>query len=350
MKKKKKTGLKTATRVIDRLFGLVMAAVIIVMLFGLAVEWVLVKGPSPQLKESFVMTMLWTRRFHFIPRIFLSEEEIQAIQDTRFDVTAEGETDVSLIKIRAREQKEEDENTGPQPDDYGIIDEDGDGIVIVDVKKKGFVGKMIIVYDPSRVFVGKPEIWGGYGMFLEDMVNRYDALGGINAGGFWDDGGGGTGGYPEGLTISQGEYSTWGNPRTFVGFDNQGILHVGDFSAEYAQSLGMRDGVSFGPALLINGQGVYGSYMESGINPRSAIGQRADGAVLLLCIDGRQLHSIGCSFGDARDVMIDFGAVNACNLDGGSSTVMYFDGQYINSPSSASGTSRYLPDAFLIRR
>jgi exopolysaccharide biosynthesis protein len=90
--------------------------------------------------------------------------------------------------------------------------------------------------------------------------------------------------------------------------------------------------------------------MESGINPRTAIGQRADGAVLMLCIDGRQLRSIGASFGDIRDVMLDFGAVNACSLDGGSSTVMYYNGEYLTWPSSASGTSRYLPNAFLIRK
>ena len=90
--------------------------------------------------------------------------------------------------------------------------------------------------------------------------------------------------------------------------------------------------------------------MESGINPSTAIGQREDGAVLMLCIDGRQLRSIGASFADIRDVMLDFGAVNACSLDGGSSTVMYYNGEYLNWPSSASGTSRYLPNAFLIRR
>ena len=72
-------------------------------------------------------------------------------------------------------------------------------------------------------------------------------------------------------------------------------------------------------------------------------------AILLLAIDGRQVHSIGASFGDARDVMLDFGAVNACNMDGGSSTVMYYTGQYSNSPSSASGTSRALPDAWLFK-
>ena len=187
-------------------------------------------------------------------------------------------------------------------------------------------------------------------MTLEDLAKRYDALGGVNGGGFFDPEGGGTGGYPDGLTIADGEIFNEGiSSRTFCGLDNNNILHVGDYSSEGAIKEGMRDGVSFGPALIINGKGEYGNHMESGINPRTAVGQRADGAILMLAIDGRQVHSIGASFGDARDVMLDFGAINACNMDGGSSTVMYYNGEYINSPSSASGTSRALPDAFLFK-
>ena len=182
------------------------------------------------------------------------------------------------------------------------------------------------------------------------MVKRYGALGGVNGGGFYDPEGGGNGGYPDGLTVVDGEIFNEGRAsRTFCGLDSNNILHVGDYTSTDAVEEEIRDGVSFGPALVINGKGEYGSHMESGINPRTAVGQRADGAILLLAIDGRQVHRIGASFGDARDVMLDFGAVNACNMDGGSSTVMYYDGQYINSPSSASGTSRALPDAFLFR-
>ena len=347
--KKKKSGGKTAVRVIDRIFGLIIAAVIVLGVFGLALEWVILKGPSPELRDSFVMGMLWTRRFDFIPYIFLSQDEIQDIVNNRFNTNETGgATDTSLITIKAKE--ETDPEQGPQPDDYGLIDEDGDGIVFVDVKKKGFVGKMMVVYDPSRVFVGKPEVYGGYGLTLEALCERYDAIGGINGGAFVDEEGGGTGGWPDGLTISDGEPTMMGSERTFVGFDENDVLFVGDIDAESAKELNIRCGVSFGPALLINGEAVYSSSMESGINPRTAIGQRADGAVLMLVIDGRQMHSIGASFGDARDVMIDFGAVNACNLDGGSSTVMYYDGEYINSPSSASGTSRALPNGFLIKK
>ena len=347
-KKKRRSGSHPVVRFIDRVFGLVLAAVIVVGVFGLTLEWILCKGPSPALRDSFVMTMIWTRRFDFITHIFLSDEEVDSIYKSHFEATTSDRTDTSLINIKAQEE-EPDEELGPQPDEYGYIDEDGDGLIFVDVKKKGFVGKMIIVKDPSRVFVGKPEVYGGYGMALDALVERYGALGGINGGAFYDPEGGGTGGYPDGLTIVDGESFSIGGDRTFVGFDENNILFVGDIDAETAKELKMRDGVSFGPALIVNGIGNYGGYMESGINPRTAIGQRADGAVLMLVIDGRQMHSVGCSFGDVRDVMMDFGAVNACNLDGGSSTVMYYNGEYINSPSSASGTSRALPDAFLFR-
>ena len=240
--------------------------------------------------------------------------------------------------------------TGPLPGGELPPDEDGDGIIIVDVKKKGFNGTMIIVLDPSRVFAGGPGFYGGNGMLLEDLVRRYDALGGINGGGFIDEDGGGSGGFPEGLTIVDGQTYLWADSGASAAFDENNILHVGYFTKESAAAAGIRDCVSFGPALVVDGVGEYGSHMESGINPRTAIGQRADGAVLMLCVDGRQLHSIGASFGDIRDVMLDFCAVNACSLDGGSSTVMYYNGAYLNSPSSASGTSRYLPNAFLIRK
>ncbi len=240
--------------------------------------------------------------------------------------------------------------SGPLPGGQLPPDEDGDGIILVDVWKKGFKGTMMIVLDPSRVFVGYPGFYGGNGMLLDELAKRYDALGGINAGGFIDEDGGGSGGLPEGLTIVEGETYLWAASGASAAFDENNVLHVRYYTPEEAAADRIRDCASFGPALISDGVPEYGPYMESGINPRTAIGQRSDGAVLLLCIDGRQLHSIGASYGDIRDVMLDFGAVNACSMDGGSSTVMYFNGEYINSPSSASGTSRYLPNAFLVRK
>ena len=85
-----------------------------------------------------------------------------------------------------------------------------------------------------------------------------------------------------------------------------------------------------------------------GINPRTAIGQRADGAILLLVVDGRQATSLGASFSDLQDIMLQYGAVNASAMDGGTSTQMYYNGEVINKPYSPTGP-RTLPTAFLIK-
>ena len=59
-------------------------------------------------------------------------------------------------------------------------------------------------------------------------------------------------------------------------------------------------------------------------NPRTAVGQRKDGAVVFVCIDGRQAGSAGGTYKDVIDIMIEYGVVNACNMDGGSSSIMFY--------------------------
>ena len=93
----------------------------------------------------------------------------------------------------------------------------------------------------------------------------------------------------------------------------------------------------------------------SGVNPRTAIGQRADGAVIFVCIDGRQASSLGGTYADIIDVMVEFGAVNACNLDGGSSTVMLYrdpesgEVSMVNSYSLLQEEPRRMPTFFMVR-
>ena len=210
---------------------------------------------------------------------------------------------------------------------------------------------MITVLDPSRVFVGMPDSYGGMGLTLEELVKKYGADGGINAGGFKDDGGGGFGGIPEGITVINGEIYNGGDGSLngFAGFDKEGILHVGYFEYDDIIATGIVNGVSFGPVLISNGEPTPSEYLTSGVNPRTAIAQRADGAVIMLVIDGRQLHSIGAKYQDVIDILMDYGAVNACNMDGGSSTVMYYEGQYVNSCSAENGQPRPLPNAFMFK-
>ena len=137
---------------------------------------------------------------------------------------------------------------------------------------------------------------------------------------------------------------------TGITFDNK--LIVGNMTAAQAQEKNIRDCVSIsnsiGPFLVINGEAQDVSGLGGGINPRTAVGQTADGSVLLLAVDGRQANSLGASFSDLQHIMLQYGAVNASTMDGGTSTQMYYDGEVINTPYSPTGP-RSCPTAFLIK-
>lgn len=351
----KKPRKSRAMRIIDRIFGFLLTTGILFGVSGLAVEYVLVKGPSPALRETFINTMLETRRFGFIAHVYLSDDEVNEIVASRQSSLTDT-TDTSLIKLPGQssgDDPDDSDGTQTQPDGtdgYGLVDDDGDGIIIEQINKKGFQGYMMVVLDPSRVFVGKPEQFGGDGDYLSSMCERYGAVAGINGGAYYDANGTGLGGTPEGLTIVDGVCynDAGGYASSFVGFDANHILHTGYMTYADALEKGIVDGVSFSPVLIVNGQMEDPAVLNTGMNPRSAIGQRADGAVLMLVIDGRQAHSAGATQQDVAEVMLDYGAVNACSLDGGSSTCMWFNGEYLNSISGAAG-ARLLPDAFLVR-
>ena len=343
-RKRKKLRHKRAMRFWDRLAGFIIVTVLVVGCACLGLEYVILKGPSPALRSMFISTMYETRRFRFIPQIFLTEEELRAERAAKTTET-DLATNKELITVAAKEETKSDDHT----DAYGLTDDDGDGIIFLEVKGNGYKGYMTVILDPTRVFVGKPDEYGGVGLTLEQMVQKYDALGGINAGGFKDDGGGGLGGQPEGLTIVDGVAYSKDSTTTegFAGLDRNGILHVGFYSYEECVANDIVHAVSFGPILISNGEPV--EPPSSSVNPRTAIGQRADGAILMLVIDGRQVHSIGATYQDMMDIMLDYGAINAINMDGGSSTVMYLDGRYVNSCSAENGQPRPLPDAWLFK-
>ncbi len=132
----------------------------------------------------------------------------------------------------------------------------------------------------------------------------------------------------------------------FVGIDENHILHVGKLTPKDVTERNIQYGVSFGPVLISNGEA---ATLTSGVNPRTAIGQRADGAILMLVIDGRQVISLGATYQDLIDIFQEYGAVNACNLDGGSSSLMWYGGDYVNNCASVIGI-RPVPTTFLVMK
>ena len=135
-----------------------------------------------------------------------------------------------------------------------------------------------------------------------------------------------------------------------------------DLTQAQAEELNIRDGCGFGPVLIMNGEINQEAYSSSsGLNPRTVIGQRKDGAVIFLCVDGRQAGSLGATYADLIDIMLEYGAYNACNMDGGSSSVMLYrniDGQldcevgtvgFVNNQSPLQAEPRRMPNFWMVR-
>lgn len=327
-------------------FGALLAeTVVLLVALAYGVMYVVCKGPSPTARNLFVMTVRETSAVGWLANLYFSEEEIAQMGGSQ-EVDEFQETDTSLITIA---QPSKEENQGPQPDAWGLVDENGDGIILQQVKGEGYSGYMMVVLDPSRVIMGsKPEMFGVRGYTVAEMVQEFDAVAGINAGGFMDPQGNGNGSVPDTLVVYEGElYYRGSGVRTgFVGFDSNHIMHVATkITPQEIEEKDIQYGVCFGPVLISNGERC--SLNISGVNPRTAIGQRSDGAVLLLVIDGRQVISMGATHEDLIDIMLEYGAVNACNLDGGSSTLMWYDGDYVNNCASVIGI-RPVPTTFLV--
>ena len=212
-----------------------------------------------------------------------------------------------------------------------------------------YAGKVALCKQPENIIVGTCRGLYEYGSYVSEMVSDYNAILGINASGFDDYEGNGTGGLPYGFLKSEGKtlQPAVGDTWKIIGFDEDDHLQIGAFS----DTSNLRDAVEFHPALIINGENLVAG---SGLNdqqPRTAIGQAQDGTVIMLVIDGRQLHSFGISIERCGEIMERYGAYQASMLDGGSSSVMVYDGREITSPTTLSQNpeGRYLPDAFLVR-
>nr|WP_255570541.1 phosphodiester glycosidase family protein [Cohnella sp. CFH 77786] len=221
------------------------------------------------------------------------------------------------------------------------------------VSGEGFRGYLLTVRDPKKIRLVVPQK-PGRGEKVTSMVERTGALYGVNAGGFADPNWQGNGFQPIGVVISQGKiyYDGLGNDKStqIVGLDRAGKMIAGRYTIRELMDLGISEAVTFSPRIIVNGKGLIKNRAQGwGIAPRTVMGQKEDGSVMFLVIDGRQPgYSIGATLYDAQEIMLEHGAVIAANLDGGSSTVLVNrDGEIVNKPSAAHG-ERYLPTAFLV--
>ncbi len=225
-----------------------------------------------------------------------------------------------------------------------------DGMDILQIPGDGYVARLIRVADPSRVSLGITKDFMKRGEKLHNMCERLGAIAGINAGGFDDPGGHGKGGVPTRICVKDYEILFTDGEKThkIIGFNADNVLILGEFTDEEIREQRIRDAVAFGPYLILNEEKATTFGAAGGKDPRAAIGQTADGMVLLLTVDGRQIGMEGANMKQVMDILWDFGAVNAANLDGGSSTTMALNGEVINKPCGPAG-ARYLPNGWIVK-
>lgn len=218
----------------------------------------------------------------------------------------------------------------------------------------GYNGWVMLVHNPQLVRLVQAKVQGAKGEYITDMAQRVGAVAGVNASGFEDPAGNGWGGIPVGLELINNQVVNpmrTDNNWTDVGFTADGIMVMGQYTFQQLQTFGVRDAMQFHPELVVGGKPMItvgdGGW---GYDPRTAIGQASDGTVIFVVINGRFRNgSGGASQRQVMDLMLHYGAVNACAMDGGSSSVLYANHKILNASSTIDPNGqRHLPDAWLI--
>ena len=315
--------------------------------------------PGTGFKDWLITTAMTTMHHQYFATWFYDEYDVNMVLANNTVVESGEDTDPNLISFT-----EPDFNQVTYENEFEkeILTRDPENSVykIIDIDRGGFKGKMAVVYDPSKVILGVSkgtgkDLSGSYGQYIYEIEKNYGASVSLNAGGFYDPDWNSRGGVPHGVVISEGKLIANNTKAAvgggIIGFTNDNVLVLARMTAQEALDAGIRDAVDFGPFLIVNGKP---SFIRGnggwGTAPRSAIAQREDGIVLLLSIDGRQTSSPGADLVDVTELLMDYGAINAANLDGGTSTAMSENGEIITNPRNGSfqAKTRPVPNAWLV--
>ena len=342
-----------------RFLGVLLITLLFVFLTLIITIKLICSDISVEAKELFGSTILETGQLKFLASMFLSDAEIQSLINKNAVQAMTTEVDTSLI------------NTS-KTNDSDLSGFDENGIKIEEVAGNTFFAKILLIKDPSKVEVATTYPWTEYGLELDKLVKNSNSVAGINGGLYYSYGN--KGGKPLGFVVCKGQLQ-YNKPEGYaglhlIGFDESNILRIIDVSGKSASQIEklikdekIRDAVAFQEEnsdannhfvkLIINGEEREVSGNGSGANPRTAIGQRADGTVLLLVTDGRGASGhLGATASDLIRIMKKYGAVNAANLDGGSSSTMYYNDKYEMTSVTFyyANSSWRLPTGFVVEK
>lgn len=313
---------------------------------GIIVVLFLLYGPFSGFRNWLITTAMTTMTHQYFATWFYDDETIDYVLNKNKIVEIDEITDTDQIAT-------ESSDDGKYENEYerAILerDENNNDYKIIEIEGKGYSGYLVAVYDASRVKTVVTKNVGKSGQYLTKMASDNDALIAINGGGFNDPNFNSTGGSPLGITVANGKYvttETYSGSGGIIGFTEENKFVLGKMSVSQAKKMGIRDAVTFGPYLIVNGKA--SSVLGNGgwgTAPRTAIGQRKDGIVLFLVLDGRTVSKPGADMDDLIEIMQNYGAYNAANLDGGTSSVLVVDDTIVNDPIDSTGAHKTRPIA-----
>lgn len=285
-------------------------------------------GPFSNLKRTVVGAILQSRHPQYVTWLF-SPEELRHILGAVGTVKSQ-----DLFKFKAKED---------------------DTLTLHKIESSRYVGFILEIPDPRRIQVATAQNIQEKGDTTSNIAKMNGAVAAINAGGFYDPNGTGTGRLPYGFILRDGEYILGKDVGPdedvdFVGFSKSGNLIAGNYNKTELKDMEAVEGITFGPPLIVDGKKMItegdGGW---GVGPRTAIGQKKDGTVIFLVIDGRQPgYSLGATLRDVQDILYDQGCYIAANLDGGSSSTLFYNGTVANKPADLLG-ERMIPTTFIVK-
>ena len=307
-------------------------------------------GPFHGFRDWFITTAMTTMEHQWLAYLLYSQETIDEVMANNTVDEIVEDTDTDAIKVSIVEKKQ-------YTNEYerAILEKEhsNDKYKIINITGKGYTGYLAVIYDPSNVHTLVTAKMGKSGQYLTTMAKDNKAIVAINGGGFDDPNYNSNAANPLGITYSKGKLLTsyyYAGAGGIIGFDkNDKLVLASNCTKATAEKLEIRDAVTCGPFLIVNGKAstVVGNG-GWGTAPRSAIAQRQDGIVLFLAIDGRTVKRPGADMDDLIEVLQRYGAYNAANLDGGTSTAMVVNYELINDPIDSTGAhkTRFISTGF----
>jgi exopolysaccharide biosynthesis protein len=305
-------------------------------------------GPWDNFRNFWITSAMTTYSHQYLAHLFYSNETIEKVMANNYVIEIDEEPNTSLIN----KDKNNAKNYTDMYEKQILEKEEGNDLYkVIDIQGSGYRGFLVAVYDPSKIKLVMTKYLNTRGETLTALSEEYNARVGINAGGFSiiNDG------IPFGSVVQNGKIvfssSSFEVGGGVIGFDyNNNLILTKDNMQTALNKYNLRDAIEFGPFLIVNGKP---SFIKGnggwGIAPRTVIGQRSDGIVLFLVIDGRRIgYSLGADMVELTRVMTNYKAINAANLDGGLSTTLTVEKVLRNKPSVLSEKERTIPNAWIV--